>query len=49
MSATRALVDFVRGLDADRLSDRLVRQACRAVLDLLGVAVALDDRERADG
>lgn len=40
MSATRALVDFVRGLDAKGLPDRVVRQACRAVLDLLGVAVA---------
>ena len=40
MSATRALVDFVRGLDAKGLPDRVVRQACRCVLDLLGVAVA---------
>jgi 2-methylcitrate dehydratase PrpD len=40
VSATRALVEFVRGLDPDRVPDLVVRQAVRAVLDLVGVAIA---------
>lgn len=40
MSATAALVAFVRSLDPARLSDRVLHQASRSVLDLMGVAIA---------
>ncbi|HWC04112.1 MAG TPA: MmgE/PrpD family protein [Methylomirabilota bacterium] len=40
MSATGELVAFVRGLDARRLPDPVLRQAVRAVLDLIGSALA---------
>ncbi len=40
MSATGELAAFVRGLDPAHLSDRVLHQASRAVLDLLGVAIA---------
>ena len=40
MSATGELVSFVRRLDPAHLSDRVLRQASRCVLDLLGVAIA---------
>jgi 2-methylcitrate dehydratase PrpD len=40
VSATGALVSFVHRLDAARLSDGVLHQASRAVLDLLGVAIA---------
>lgn len=39
-SATRELVAFVQRLDPARLPGRVVRQICRAVLDLIGVAIA---------
>ncbi len=40
MSATGELVSFVRCLDPAGLSDRVLHQAGRCVLDLLGVAIA---------
>lgn len=40
MSATGELVAFVRRLEPAGLSDRLLHQASRCVLDLVGVAVA---------
>ncbi len=40
VSATGELVSFVRRLDPAHLSDRVVHQTCRCVLDLLGVAIA---------
>ena len=40
MSATGELVAFVRGLDPDGLSDPVLHQASRCILDLVGVAVA---------
>jgi 2-methylcitrate dehydratase PrpD len=40
VSATGELVSFVRRLDPAHLSDRLLHQASRSVLDLLGVAIA---------
>lgn len=40
MSATGELVSFVRRLDPAHLSDRVLHQASRCVLDLLGVAIA---------
>ncbi len=40
MSATGELASFVSGLDSARLSDRVLHQASRCVLDLLGVAIA---------
>jgi 2-methylcitrate dehydratase PrpD len=40
VSATTAVVEFVRDLDPAKLPDRVTRQAVRAVLDLIGVAVA---------
>lgn len=40
MSATAALVAFVRNLDPARLSARVLHQASRCVLDCLGVAIA---------
>lgn len=40
MSATGELVSFVRRLEPGGLSDRVLHQACRSVLDLVGVAIA---------
>ncbi len=40
MSATGELVSFVHRLDPDDLSDRVLHQASRCVLDLMGVAIA---------
>jgi 2-methylcitrate dehydratase PrpD len=40
VSATGELVSFVRRLDPAHLSDGVLHQACRCVLDLLGVAIA---------
>ncbi len=40
MSATGALVSFVRSLDPTHLSDGVLHQASRCVLDLVGVAIA---------
>lgn len=40
MSATGELVAFVRRLDPGGLPDRVLREACRCVLDLVGVAIA---------
>ena len=40
MSATGELVSFVRRLDPPHLSDRVLHQTCRCVLDLVGVAIA---------
>jgi 2-methylcitrate dehydratase PrpD len=40
VSATGELVSFVRGLEPATLSDRVLHQTCRCVLDLIGVAIA---------
>jgi len=40
VSATGELVSFVRRLDPAHLSDGVLHQTCRCVLDLIGVAIA---------